>query len=165
MGDTIPIDRKRITSIYKTISSRTFPLRPTLKAIVSEEWRKRKYQNEIEKSSLIDINKVTIPGLEIVFGGEGIGGGSINVFTAVLDDFGENFTVDVGKRDAVMGAVVFDHMADGLRLEGNGIVDLEIVAIGALESDFVGGGHGFGNGEKTKIDCNFCEEEKVENCM
>ena len=69
----------------------------------------------------------------------------------VLDDLGEDFASDVGKRDAVIGAIVLDHVADGLRLESNDLVDFKRLAIGALESNLLGGGHGFGFGLAEKL--------------
>jgi len=34
----------------------------------------------------------------------------VDVLVTVLDDLGENLGIDVGERDAVVGAVVLDHV-------------------------------------------------------
>lgn len=58
---------------------------------------------------------------------------------AVLDDLGEDFAGDVGDRNDVVDAVVLDHVLDGLRLDGDRLVDLEDLAIGAAEDDLLAG--------------------------
>uniref|UniRef100_A0A8R7UMU3 Uncharacterized protein n=2 Tax=Triticum urartu TaxID=4572 RepID=A0A8R7UMU3_TRIUA len=49
--------------------------------------------------------------------------------------FGEDLGVDVGERGAVVGAVVLYHVADGLRLHGDRLLDLKFLTVEALERD------------------------------
>ena len=75
---------------------------------------KKSYQKEIEKCGLINISEVPVPGIEILFREGGIGGGSIDMLAAVLDNLGEDLAGDIWKRDDVIGTIVLDHVADGL---------------------------------------------------
>ena len=59
----------------------------------------------------------------------------MDVLVAVLDDLGEDLRVDVGERDAVVGAVVLDHVADGLRLHGHRLLHLELLVVGAPQGN------------------------------
>ena len=61
----------------------------------------------------------------------------MSVLLAVLNHLGEDLARDVGKRDSVVDAVVFNHVGYGLRLESHRLVDLERLAIGALQHDLL----------------------------
>ena len=115
--------------------------------------RRSLYQDEVEQRGLIDLDEVGVPVLKVFTGGSvAVGGGcprvvgaglgrrgrcgrGVDVLVAVLDDLGEDLGVDVGERDAVVGAVVLDHVTDGLRLHGDRLLHLELLAVGALERD------------------------------
>jgi hypothetical protein len=53
------------------------------------------------------------------------------VLLAVLDDLGEDLGVDVGDRDAVVGAAVLDHVQDGPRLPRHRLLHLEVLLVAA----------------------------------
>lgn len=97
------------------------------------------YQNKVEERGLVDFDEVGVENLKFVIGGGylvlGLGGSgsgsSVDVPFAVLDDLGEDFTGDVGDRNDVVDAVVLDHVLYRLRLNGDGLVNLENLAIGA----------------------------------
>lgn len=106
------------------------------------------YQDEVEEGGLLD--EVGVPVLEVLAGGRrhgcgggrgvvgglgGRGGRGVHVLVAVLDDLGEDLGVDVGERDAVVGAVVLDHVADRLRLHRHRLLHLELLPVGALQGD------------------------------
>jgi hypothetical protein len=110
------------------------------------------YQDEIEEGCLIDLDEVRVPVLEVLAGsggggsravvvggvvGAGLGGagGGVDMLVAVLYYLGEDLRVDVGERDAVVGAIILDHVADGLRLHRDRLLHLELLAVGALERD------------------------------
>lgn len=108
------------------------------------------YQDEVEEGGLVDLDEVGVPVLEVLAGGRrhgcgggrgvvgglgGRGGRGVHVLVAVLDDLGEDLGVDVGERDAVVGAVVLDHVADRLRLHRHRLLHLELLPVGALQGD------------------------------
>lgn len=90
-------------------------------------------QYQIEERGLIHLHKFGVPRLEVVIRGGGGGrtvlglapGSSLDVLHAVLDDLGKDLSVDVGERNPVVGAVVFDHVPDGPGLQCNRQVHLE----------------------------------------
>lgn len=103
-------------------------------------------QDEIEEGGLIDLDEVSVPGLEIVVGGGGgavVGLGSLNVLLAVLDDLGKDLARNVRKGNSVVGAVVLDHVLNRLGFESHRLVDLESLAIGALQRYLSAGRHSF----------------------
>lgn len=109
------------------------------------------HQDEIEEGGLVDLDELGVERLELVLdglvglhggggGGVAVGGGGrpaarLDVLAAVLDYLGEDLGGDVGERDAGVGALVLDHVADGLGLHGHGLRDLEHLALAAAEGD------------------------------
>lgn len=108
------------------------------------------HQDEIEEGGLVDLDELGVERLELVLDGlVGLHGGGagrrrrrrrppaarLDVLAAVLDYLGEDLGGDVGERDAGVGALVLDHVADGLGLHGHGLRDLEHLALAAAEGD------------------------------
>ena len=101
------------------------------------------YLDEVDESGLIDLDLLGVPFLEVLAADSGVGGGGggvlklggMGVLGAVLDDYGEELGVNVGDQDAVIGAVILNHVADGLRLHRHRLLHLEFHLVGALESD------------------------------
>ncbi|KAK8683711.1 hypothetical protein V6N13_039762 [Hibiscus sabdariffa] len=71
----------------------------------------RLYQDEIKEGGLVDLDEISIPGFKLILEG---GFRWLDVFLAILDYFREDPAGDVGQRDAVISAIVLNHVLNGL---------------------------------------------------
>jgi len=114
-----------------------------IRGIKLKRFWKRTDQNEIKERGLVDLDEIGVPGLEIFLRGFVVGIGGVDVFFAVLDDFGEDLAGDVGERDAAVGAVVLNHVLYRLRLQRHRLVHLERLAVRTLQGDLPRWWHDF----------------------
>jgi len=98
-------------------------------------------QNEIEERGLINLDKISIPGLKFILSRLFIGAIGLNMLLTVLNHLSENLACDVGKRDPAVGAIILYHMLYRLRLQSHNLVHFERLTIRTLQRDLLCGCH------------------------